>query len=215
MASGGALSRGTPRRILGVYLPSEPLRNPARPPSPNPDGYKDIYANNSLNCTSTTSALNQNFVRPTLYIGISSNDQQMEEFLSADWHLKTGSTYIDAGSLDNLPDWVINGTDLAGNPRTHNGKISLGAYEYDPSYTGIKELQHPSNISVSQNSAIDFITISGLQSGETLYVYNISGHLLFSRKATSEKEQVAVGHLPAGIYLVKTSNGQILKWIKK
>ena len=34
LASGGALSHGTLRRILGVHLPSEPLRNPARTPSP-------------------------------------------------------------------------------------------------------------------------------------------------------------------------------------
>ena len=35
LASGGALSRGTPRRILGVHLPSEPLRNPARRQAPD------------------------------------------------------------------------------------------------------------------------------------------------------------------------------------
>jgi len=34
LASGGALSRGTSRRNLEVRLPSEPLRNPARTPSP-------------------------------------------------------------------------------------------------------------------------------------------------------------------------------------
>jgi len=33
LVSGGALSRGTLRRNLGVRLPSEPLRNPARTPS--------------------------------------------------------------------------------------------------------------------------------------------------------------------------------------
>jgi len=35
LASGGALSRVTLRRNLEVHLPSEPLRNPARTPSPD------------------------------------------------------------------------------------------------------------------------------------------------------------------------------------
>ena len=34
LASVGVLSRGTLRRILGIHLPSEPLRNPARRQAP-------------------------------------------------------------------------------------------------------------------------------------------------------------------------------------
>ena len=148
------------------------------------------------------------------------DDADMTQFVNSnanDFHLKSGSTYIDAGSLDNLPDWVINGTDLAGNPRTHDGKISLGAYEYDPSYvsTGIHELQQQAGITVSPSPATDFLTVFGLQGNETLRFYNINGQLVLTRKASGEIESVPVGNLPAGIYLLKVDNGQSLKWVKK
>ena len=169
----------------------------------------------SINCVSTTSALNQNFVRPSTFVGNTTNQQQIDELLNTDWRLKEGSQYIDVGSLDNLPDWLINGTDLAGNPRIYDGKISMGAYEYYPSSSGIHDLQQQAGITTSPNPAADFITISNLQGNETLYIYNINGQLLITRKTTSETETVPVGHLPSGIYLLKTSAGQTLKWVKR
>jgi len=82
-------------------------------------------------------------------------------------------------------------------------------------FTSIGEMPSSAMLNVYPNPAIDQLTVSGLQSGETISVYNVSGQQLLVRKATSETEQFAVGHLPAGIYLVKTGNGQTLKWIKK
>jgi len=146
------------------------------------------------------------------------DESDMTQFVNSnanDYRLEANSKYIDSGSLDNLPDWLINGTDLAGNPRTHDGKISMGAYEYDPLYTGIEELQHQSSISIFPNPASDFISISGLQNNEKFSIYNINGQQLFSGKATSETQQIAVGHFPAGIYLLKADNGQTLKFLKK
>ena len=82
--------------------------------------------------------------------------------------------------------------------------------------TGIIEpVQETSGLVIFPFPAIDFITVSGLKGNETLYFYNISGQLLITRKAASETEQIAIGHLPAGIYFVKTSAGQALKWVKK
>jgi len=169
----------------------------------------------SINCISTTSTLNQNIVRPSTFVGSTTNQQQIDELLNTDWRLKEGSQYIDAGSLDNLPDWLINGTDLAGNSRTHDGKISKGAYEYDASYTSIKELPSQSGISISPSPATDFVTVSGLQGNETLYFYNINGQLLITSKAAGETENIPVSNLPSGIYLLKVDNGQTVKWIKK
>ncbi|MDR1738664.1 MAG: hypothetical protein LBR66_07620, partial [Candidatus Symbiothrix sp.] len=80
------------------------------------------------NCISETFD-NSSFINPTLYIGFASNGQYPDNG-NADWHLNPGSQYIDAGSTENLPDWIINDTDLDGNPRIYNGKIDLGAYEY-------------------------------------------------------------------------------------
>jgi len=160
---------------------------------------ENVYGTNyCYNCITENSNLEQNFINPN----------------ANDYRLKPGSAYIDAGSLSGLPDWVVNGTDLAGKPRTTNGKISVGAYEYDSSYTNINELQ-ASDVVVFPNPATDQITISGLQSGEMLYIYNVSGQQLLFCKAIGETEQFSVSRLPSGIYFVKTSNGQALKWIKK
>ena len=189
------------------------------------ESYAYIYCSTVVN----NSAYNATGTNPTdnIYTGNNGTDfayncitdnSDMTQFVNSnanDYHLNSGSEYIDAGSLDNLPDWVINGTDLAGNPRTHNGKISMGAYEYDPLYTGIEELQHQSSISIFPNPASDFITVSGLQNNEKLSIYNINGQQLFSGKATGETQQIAVGHFPAGIYLLKVDNGQTLKFLKK
>ena len=83
------------------------------------------------------------------------------------------------------------------------------------SFTSIKELSSVQNINVFPNPAADFITVSGLQGNEALYFYNISGQLIITRKAVSETETVSVSNLPSGVYLLKTSNGQTLKWMKR
>jgi len=82
-------------------------------------------------------------------------------------------------------------------------------------FTSIKELPAVQNINVFPNPAVDFVTVSGLQGNETLYIYNINGQLLITRKAAGETETVPVGHLPSGVYLLKTSSGQTVKWVKQ
>jgi len=106
---------------------------------------------------------------------------------------------------------------------TQNGKLPglFGNTVNMPEYlvgnnTGVvKPAQEVSDLIISPNPATDFITVSGLQNNEMFYVYNINGQQLFSVKATGETQQIPIGHLPAGIYFVKTSSGQSLKWIKK
>jgi len=83
------------------------------------------------------------------------------------------------------------------------------------SFTSIKELLAAQDITVFPNPAVDFVTVSGLQSNETIFFYNINGKLLITRKAAGVTETVPVGNLPSGIYLLKTSNGQTVKWVKK
>jgi hypothetical protein len=68
---------------------------------------------------------------------------------------------------------------------------------------------------IFSNPASNFVIITGLQSNEKLDFYTVGGQLLFTHKAINETEYITVGHLPKGIFFVKTSNGQTLKWIKK
>jgi len=104
---------------------------------------------------------------------------------------------------------------------TQNGKLpglfgnTVDMPEYLKSSTGIQELQQQSGITVSPSPATDFLTVSGLQGNETLRFYNINGQLLLTRKASSETETVQVSQLPSGIYLMKISNGQTMKWMKR
>lgn len=65
------------------------------------------------------------------------------------------------------------------------------------------------------NSTSGNITITGLEGNEILSFYTINGQLLFTQKAFSETEHIAVSHLPCGVYFVNINNGQTLKLIKK
>jgi hypothetical protein len=54
------------------------------------------------------------------------------------YSLSSGSPCIDAGTLNLPPGVELPETDLAGNPRIHNGYIDMGAYEYGP-WVGIQK----------------------------------------------------------------------------
>ena len=63
------------------------------------------------------------------------------------------------------------------------------------------------------NPATNLITISGLQINETIRIYDIKGNVLFMKEAAQETENIAIGHLSAGAYLVKAGN-KVMKLIK-
>ncbi|MCL2649607.1 MAG: T9SS type A sorting domain-containing protein [Candidatus Azobacteroides sp.] len=85
----------------------------------------------------------------------------------------------------------------------------------DFSPSNIADIAQASELSISPSPATNLITVSGLLPAEMFYIYNINGQQLLSRKATAQTEQIIVDYLPAGIYFVRTSNGQALKWMKK
>jgi len=64
--------------------------------------------------------------------GCISNDPQFAG--PADFHLLTGSPCIDAGT--NLP-WMADATDLDGNPRSVDGLVDMGCYEFVPEPAGV------------------------------------------------------------------------------
>ncbi|MDR1343019.1 MAG: Ig-like domain-containing protein [Prevotellaceae bacterium] len=64
------------------------------------------------------------------------------------------------------------------------------------------------------NPASDFVTVSGLGGGEAISVIDAGGSLLFTRRATSDKESIAVGTLPSGIYYVQVAKGKATKTLK-
>jgi len=161
------------------------------------------------NCISTSSNLTSNFVRPTTFTGIATTVQQAAELLQADWRLKAGSQYIDTGTLTGLPDWLITGTDLAGNPRTHNGKISLGAYEFNSTANGIKLPHFDSGIKIYPNPVSNSFIVD-YEGFIQLKIYDMLGKEVLTQ-AINGKTEINISHLPKGIYSVQIiSGGQVI-----
>ncbi|MDL2223630.1 T9SS type A sorting domain-containing protein [Bacteroidales bacterium OttesenSCG-928-M11] len=50
--------------------------------------------------------------------------------LNEDYTLKEGSSYINSGNITDIPEDILNGIDMAGNPRVLLGKPDAGIYEY-------------------------------------------------------------------------------------
>ncbi|MDR1372979.1 MAG: leucine-rich repeat protein, partial [Dysgonamonadaceae bacterium] len=68
-------------------------------------------------------------------------------------------------------------------------------------------------IAVAPNPASDYITVSGLQAGQTLRFFDQYGRLLLTQTAKGESETITVRDLPQGVYIVRV-NGQTVKIIK-
>jgi hypothetical protein len=79
--------------------------------------------------------------------------------------------------------------------------------------TGVDDVA-PSVVAVHFNPATGLVAINGLRGNEMIHLYNINGQLLFTHKAASEAQNISVGHLPAGVYIVRV-NGQSIKIIKR
>jgi hypothetical protein len=177
----------------------------------------DIYVSSAsdgteYNCISGAYAAD-NFKNPVSFTGTATAEQQVEELYKADWRLKAGSEYIDAGSTEDLPDWFIGGTDLAGNPRINNGTIDLGAYEYyEGQGSGVNLLTRPEGIVVYPNPVKENFRINGLAAPTPVIITDLSGRTVLQQTVRSG-ETIPAGHWPKGVYIVRAS-GQTVKIIK-
>lgn len=91
------------------------------------------------------------------------------------------------------------------------GDINL--YAQWTAITGIHELDRD-NLKVYPNPATDVIFIRGLEGGELISVFDISGRCVFTSKASDTQVDIAVNDLSPGTYLVKVVNNHIEKIIK-
>ena len=161
------------------------------------------------NCIVENSDLEQNFIRPTSFVGQANDDAQRAELLRASWRLKQGSQYVETGSLTNLPDWIINGTDLAANPRVSNGKISVGAYEFDPTVNVIKLTHLDNGIKIYPNPVINSFIVD-YEGFIQVKIYDMLGKEILSQD-TNGKTEMNINHLPKGIYNVSIiSEGKVI-----
>ena len=68
-----------------------------------------------------------NFVSPTHFKGLPSNDDERQSLRQASWALADGSEFIDAGTLT---DGISETADIADNTRIAGSAIDVGAYEH-------------------------------------------------------------------------------------
>ena len=136
------------------------------------------------------------------------------------YNLSDESPCIDAGTLE-LPQFILDhmpDTDLAGNPRIFNGKIDMGAYEWNPT-VDVREIptakQQNPRLTAAPNPFIAQTTISARwdkPARVNIEVYNFAGLLI---KTLQHGKQPAGScqipwngtdnsgnYLPAGVYIV-------------
>lgn len=149
------------------------------------------------------------------------------------YNLSDESPCIDAGTLE-LPQFILDhmpDTDLAGNPRIVNGKIDMGAYEWNPTVDA-KEVKNKTlktaYLAVYPNPFNRQTTISAQWNKSArvgIEVYNSAGLLLKTLQQGNQLPGSCAlpwdgtdnhgSYLPAGVYLVVlTVNGKELESVK-
>ncbi len=136
------------------------------------------------------------------------------------YNLSDESPCIDAGTLD-LPQFILDhmpDTDLAGNPRIFNGKIDMGAYEWNPTVS-IKEIPNTKKQIPGLTAAPNPFTTQTIISAKwdkpariNIEIYNNAGLLIKTLQSGSQPAGSCQiiwngtdnsGHyLPSGIYVV-------------
>lgn len=71
-----------------------------------------------------------------------------------------------------------------------------------------------SAVALYPNPAGSYVTLSGLEGGETVDVINLSGTLLLSLKASGDKERIDLTSLSQGAYIVRVAKGSATKHLK-
>ncbi len=136
------------------------------------------------------------------------------------YNLSDESPCIDAGTLD-LPQFILDHmpeTDLAGNPRIFNGKIDMGAYEWNPTVS-TKEIPNAKQQIPSLTAAPNPFTTQTVVSAKwdnpahiNIEIYNNAGLLIKTLQSGSQPAGSCKifwngtddtgNNLPAGIYYV-------------
>jgi len=152
---------------------------------------KAFYGAGSIN----TLTSGNTFVSPTNFQGAAADATQKTESATANWQLQRNSPAVDAGT--DLTDSDV-ATDILGTARPLGAAYDMGAYEFNPT-SGITE----TNFDFGCFSSNQSIELRGLPIGQMVSVYNITGILVSSQKATTSSVSIVS---PKGIYLVQVGN---------
>jgi hypothetical protein len=137
------------------------------------------------------------FTLSTTFAGNSSTDPEQAEFNMADYRLKATSICVDAG--DN--QYVSATKDLANTSRINNSTVDMGAYEYDTPSAINKQIVSATWNCYAENGNL---IISGVNKGDIIAVYDLSGRKISVAKANAGLFQLQ--GISKGIYLVKLNS---------
>ncbi len=156
------------------------------------------------------------FVKVTSFNGAATNENQLAELSSADFSLVDGSACVNAGDLDYAKSIVGFGLstedpqdteilgyfekDLAGNDRSTNGKISLGAYQ-GPKTSAIEDVKADNRKAVVYG--IGGAAVVEVENAMNASIYNINGSLVKTVALNAGANNISLAN---GLYLVKVGN---------
>jgi predicted outer membrane repeat protein len=127
------------------------------------------------------------------------------------FRLATGSAGINGGS-NSLVNPLYN-LDLAGNPRTSDGIVDIGAYENTALATG--EFGPQTALSFYPNPTEGKIFVNVFDQDLEYAIFNLTGAMLQKGKLTVANQAIDMAGFTSGMYFVALSNGATHKIIKK
>lgn len=101
---------------------------------------------------------------------------------------------------------------------TFNGtSLSLTFEEVKRMYhekTSTRILQ-PGNTITLENVNSNMIVLSGLKNNTEVSIADLAGKTLLKKRVTAKTARISTSSLPSGTYIVKTANGETLKFMKQ
>lgn len=110
-----------------------------------------------------------------------------------DLHLQSSSPAVESGLV--LSTDICGTTDIDGNPRITNNKISKGAHALNPDDVNVPE-EFVSACSILVNNG--FLRVETTEAVTSIEVYSTNGTLV----GHADDDPIYVGHLPKGIYII-------------
>ena len=130
-----------------------------------------------------------------------------------DFRLDSDSPCINAGSLD-TPTEIINGLDLDGNQRVSDGRIDIGAYEFD--LTGVQETTQNENLIRIIGNPVTLSSYAEIECEKACnvyaMVYSLDGKLLVNKDLGNT--QAVLNRIEIGEMFQNLSSGTYLFVVK-
>lgn len=158
--------------------------------SSNSDQVIDIFGIDGQNGENTTWNFSNSFVKRKNNVGPSST------FVESEWTITPKNTLLFEGVCWSEP--------------ALNTIVGLQSFTLSTDQFSLTK----NKIKIHPNPSEDYIIIDGLVNEQSFEIYNILGEKVIDGLVDKNKE-IQISNLQNGIYLIKTENGEALRFIKK